>query len=103
MDQQRIAMRVQLLQERIEQLQSELQELLLVVHDLATENQRLSLENAHLHERARKYIDKQPTVEGEAMHYLRQLYEEGFHICNVNYGSLRKGDCLFCLQGLERV
>ncbi len=102
-DKQAMLRQIEQLQDRIGEFYQELGELKLLVSDLMEENGQLALENVNLRERARLYAEEKTPVHGEAARYLGQLYEDGFHICNVNYGSLRKGECLFCLQSLQRV
>lgn len=78
------------------------------------ENNRLTIENTHLREALNQQQDvpaedggdkltettQAVTPDQSAGHdNLMQLYKEGFHICNVHFGSPRTNgeDCLFCL------
>ncbi|WP_332697207.1 DNA replication initiation control protein YabA [Halalkalibacter lacteus] len=115
MDKKAIFTQVSQLEERLGELHHELRGLKEQLAYLIEENHSLHIENENLRERLESQEEllekgqkndksKKKSFVGEGYDNLARLYQEGFHVCNTHYGSIRPDgdDCLFCLSFLHQ-
>ncbi|SDW85319.1 Regulator of replication initiation timing [Marininema mesophilum] len=114
MDKQAILAQMTQIEDQIGNLYKELGGLKEQIVQMLEENTRLELENQAKGERLEALQSSEQNgtarddltlaeASGEGHDNLARLYNEGFHICNVHYGSMRSSeDCLFCLSFLSK-
>lgn len=95
--------RLAAIQDAYETLDANWHAALLKQHDLESENAYLKEQLQHLTVKLLE-IDTENENHGtrpsRAMQNLANIYEDGFHICNLSYGQRRNPNeqCMFCLD-----
>ncbi|CCI87960.1 DNA replication initiation control protein YabA [Lactobacillus gigeriorum] len=89
---------MQKMTQTIESLENDILEIL-------KESTELKVENQLLREKLDKLTAKKGTIvkTQSGLESLKKIYNSGYHICNMYYGSHRdiNSDCMFCLDILD--
>ncbi|ADL11598.1 initiation control protein YabA [Acetohalobium arabaticum] len=90
-------------QEKLNMLNDDFQKIKKITHRLYKENEELKEENENLKRLLfeQKAENEEEPEAREGYNNLAKLYEEGFHICHLNFGEKRDGECLFCMGLLD--
>ena len=100
---QTLNMMLKQMETKVRELESDLQRVKKLTALLLEENNALRSVLAHVYGQKEETEDKsKDEAHGGAWENLKRLYEKGFHVCNVRFGSIRKEECLFCVSLLER-
>ncbi|AEF92948.1 protein of unknown function DUF972 [Desulfotomaculum nigrificans CO-1-SRB] len=91
---------------RINRLEQALRQICDEVDRLKQDVKQLEEENARLRrEVAGMYLTDGPEGSGQnrpGAKNLWDLYDKGFHICNLYFGKGREGECIFCYALMNR-
>ncbi|MDO7788111.1 initiation control protein YabA [Desulforamulus aquiferis] len=91
--------RINRLEQALRQICDEVDRLKQDVKELEDENARLRREIAamYLGDEQETKTERKPGARN-----LWELYDKGFHICNLYFGKGREGECLFCFALMSR-
>ncbi|MDF9407100.1 MAG: DNA replication initiation control protein YabA [Pelotomaculum sp. PtaB.Bin013] len=89
---------------KLHALLAEMQEIKQKAHELEEENAQLRKRLAAACRERGVVCAEQGEAEktGEGFINLLELYDQGFHVCNLNFGGRRTAGCLFCMAFLRK-
>lgn len=99
-----LTLKMKALEARVQELLSEIKNMKNVVEVLETENAKLRQQLILMYD----LQDNDDAGSGGSpkrvtgRQNLVNLYGQGFHVCNIYFGQLREGECLFCAAFLRR-
>lgn len=109
-----ISQQIDAMQDQIQTMLSHMEALSAAWSELVITNQDLQTENHYLRERIQTLdaaLAESNTAHAEdeasglspALQNLLNIYEDGYHICNISYGQRRQNEeqCMFCLEILH--
>ena len=102
MDREQLFSHISKLEDNLMTMHEELQDLKEVAVKLVEENVSLQMEKDNYESLLLKEREEEETSGSFKQNTLQNLYDEGFHVCSIHFGTHRHGeDCLFCQGFLE--
>lgn len=87
---------------KLHALLNELQDLKNKARELDEENTRLRQSLAQAYRESGIIGAGETDKTGTGFMNLLELYDQGFHICNLHFGRKRAAECLFCMAFLKK-
>lgn len=94
MDREQLFLHIQQLERNLQVVNEEMQTLKELTVKLVEENVSLEIEKENYEQLLNEKEEKDVPFKENS---LKSLYDEGFHVCSIHFGTHRHGDdCLFC-------
>lgn len=94
MDREQLFLHIQQLERNLQVMNEEMQTLKELTVKLVEENVSLEIEKENYEQLLNEKEEKDVPFKENS---LKSLYDEGFHVCSIHFGTHRHGDdCLFC-------
>lgn len=94
MDREQLFLHIQQLERNLHVMNEEMQTLKELTVKLVEENVSLEIEKENYEQLLNEKEEKDVPFKENS---LKSLYDEGFHVCSIHFGTHRHGDdCLFC-------
>lgn len=99
MEREQLFSHISQLEEDMRKMQNDLQVLKEFSVKLVEENVSLQMEKEHYEDVLKEQSE---SSDGFKQNTLKNLFDEGFHVCSIHFGTHRHGaDCLFCQGFLD--
>lgn len=90
------------MEKTVQELKVLIRELILEIGDLKERVNRLEKERAESYTEPPRQNTEIIKLQGESYDQLGKIYNEGYHVCPVAYGTPRQDGCIFCIAFMNK-